>query len=123
MTTHPCAATLRDGILELSTGRVAYRSKWNDGHLVGTCIEHLEDGVSWALGGDSPDAEFPGQLVAPADGAFSCSEQAATGVLHAHLRAEVVTRLDGLHVKRVFRLYPGCPLIGCDLYLRGTVSD
>jgi hypothetical protein len=43
----------------------------------------------------------------------------ATPMIPAHVRVEAWTRLGSLEVKRVFRLFPGCPLIGCRIELRG----
>ncbi len=114
-------AELNDDHLVLSTGMVEYGCRWNAGHLLGLYLKH-RDGAHWDLTGAAPDCEFPGLDGAPGDGRLEVSEQAATPVIPAHLRVEVFTRLDTLEVKRVFRLFPDCPLIGCRIELRGSVA-
>jgi hypothetical protein len=112
-------ALLQDDRLTLSTGAVRYVARWNEGHLIGDYLEN-RDGVRWNLTGAAPDCEFPGQVVPPADGRLMVTEQTATPMTPEHLRVEVVTRLDALEVKRIFRLFPDCPMIGCRIDLRGT---
>jgi alpha-galactosidase len=114
-------AELKNDLLILSTGVVEYGCRWNEGHLIGLYLEQ-RDGARWELAGTASDCEFPGQVVPPADGRLEVSEQAATAIIPAHLRVEVYTRLDTLEVKRVFRLFPDCPMIGCRIELRGTAK-
>jgi hypothetical protein len=109
---------LQNDVLVLSTGAARYEAKWNEGHLIGTL---LEDGAGhrWELTGAAPDCGFPGQPDTPSGGRLTVADVAATPMIPAHVRAEVETRLDALGVRRVFRLFPGCPLIGCRIELRG----
>jgi len=37
------------------------------------------------------------------------------------MQADVETNFGALSVRRRFRIYPGCPAIACDIYLRGQV--
>jgi hypothetical protein len=115
-------AELKDDRLILSTGAIRYEARWNEGHLIGVLLEH-RDGARWELTGAAPDCEFPGHIVSPADGRLAITEHPATTMTPAHLRVEVITRLDTLEVKRIFRLFPDCPLIGCRMELRGTSKE
>lgn len=112
-------AVLKDDCLTLSTGTLRYGCRWNEGHLVGEFMES-RDGVRWDLTGAAPDCELPGQISLPADGRLTVVEKPATPMMPAYLRVEVVTRLEALEVKRIFRLFPDCPMIGVRIELRGV---
>lgn len=118
-----CTAELRNDSLTLSTGVLTYSFDWNEGHLTGKRIENTSSRIAWDLTGEAPDCEFPNQPVNPAGGFLEVDEFPGSARIPPHLRAQVTTSLDELQVKRVFRLYPNCPLIGCDLYLRGRAKS
>ena len=113
-----CRAELVDGVLILENSRIRRRYAWNEGHLVGQGIVDLARGHTWELDGASPDFGFPGLDARPADGDLVVTPRLATAFKPAHLQADVTTRLGHLQVRRSFRLYPDCPAIACDLYLR-----
>ena len=46
----------------------------------------------------------------------------STPITFAHLRLEVVESYSQVDVKRIFRVYPNCPAVGCDLYVRRTAD-
>lgn len=117
-----CTAQLTDDRLTLSTGRLVYAFRWNEGHLVGESLADDTAGVRWELGGDAPDCEFPEQPAEPRDGQLEVTVAPATPIRPAHVRAAVTTCLGDLQVRRVFRLYADCPAIGCDLFLRGRAA-
>jgi len=120
--TSPCNADLTDGKLQLSTGAVSCSFEWNEGHLIGSSIQDLRRNVLWPLTGTIPDLELPGEDEGPANGTLEIVEEDATPIVEAHLRVTVTTRLGRLEVRRDFRLHPGCPLIGCRIWLRGAAS-
>lgn len=114
-------AFMKDDRLVLSTGAIRYEARWNEGHPVGLSLAH-KDGARWELKGEAPDCEFPGRVAPPADGRLIVVERPATPITPAHLRVETFTRLDALEVKRVYRLFPDCPMIGCRIELRGLAG-
>lgn len=117
-----CQVLLQDGILSLENARIRRKYRWNSGRLIGLRIEDVARGHGWNLEGRVPD--LSGETVFPSTaGHLYVTEQPATSVSPAHVRAEIVTSLGALVVKRVFRLYPDCPSIACDLYLRGAISE
>jgi len=123
MTSHKCSAHLNNNLLTLENNRIRRQYAWNNGHLISRKIRDKTAGHTWSLAASTSDFEFPGYNDEPADGDLVVSERAATPIKPAHLRVKVTTRLGTLHVRRVFRLYPGCPAIACDLYLRGAFDD
>jgi len=111
-----------DDRLVLDTGALRREFAWRGGCLSSRSLSSSA-GASWALGGDGPDLTLPGEAAEAADeGSFFVVERPGTRMESAHLEAVVTCRLGALEVRRVFRLYPGCPAIACDLYLRGRAA-
>jgi len=79
-------------------------------------------GKLWQMGGTKPDLVLPGETEKAENGIFSSKMVAETSIAPEHLEAEIVYSLGKLEIKRVFRLYPGCPVIACDFYFRGETS-
>jgi alpha-galactosidase len=113
-----CRAELAGGVLILENSRIRRQYAWNEGHLVGQQIVDVARGHTWELSGAAPDFGFPGLDSRPADGDLVVTPCPATALKPAHLQADVTTCLGPLQVRHSFRLYPGCPAIACDLYLR-----
>jgi hypothetical protein len=118
-----CRAELVDGTLTLENSRLRRQYAWNEGHLVGQQIVDVARGHTWELDGAAPDLgvpglALPGKDVEPTDGGLAVTLHPATALKPAHLQADVTTHLGALQVRRSFRLYPDCPAIACDLYLR-----
>lgn len=114
-----CQVWLQDDVLTLETARIRRRYRWNAGNLIGLRIEDVVRGHGWNLEGRTPDLAWTPVPASKPAGQLFVHEVAATSVTPAHLRAEVLTSMKGLAVKRVFRLYPDCPAIACDTYLKG----
>ncbi len=115
-----CRAFLKDGVLTLENSLLRRRYAWNEGDLISLSLEDVARGRCWELNGQSPDLGLLDEPTIPVAGQLKVRQEAATTTTPAHLRVEVQTTLDALEVRRVFRLYPDCPAIACDLYLRGT---
>ncbi len=115
-----CRVLLQDDILTLETGWIRRQYRWNNGRLISLRIEDVVRGHGWSLSGKVPDLAWIGDG-AGATGRLQVAEHATTSTTPGHVRAEVLTSRGDLEIKRVFRLYPNCPAIACDIYLRGTV--
>lgn len=114
-----CRAERQDDLFVIENSRVRREYAWNNGHLISRRLVDKVGGTSWELRAKEPDCAFPGHKLEPREGKLKVSEAAVTSVTPAHLRAEVSFRLWDLQVRRVFRVYPDCPAIACDYYLRG----
>lgn len=114
-----CSATLENDLLTLGNSKISRVYQWNAGSLITRSLTDKTSGRNWKMGSNKPDLRFPGQSDKAKDAVFSAKVVPATSVAPEHLQAEVVYSLDELQVKRVFRLYPNCPVIACDLYFRG----
>ncbi|NUP98988.1 MAG: alpha-galactosidase, partial [Armatimonadetes bacterium] len=112
---------LRDDQLVLATGRLERRFAWNGGHLISTRLA-LPDGPCWEYPADRPDLMIPGVVGLLGGGRLEVVDQSATAAFAAHRRAVVTCSVGELEIRRVFRLYPDCPAIACDIYLRGRAD-
>lgn len=117
-----CRAELSGGVLVLENGLIRREFLWNEGNLASRLILDKRNGHRWELAGTAPDCVFPGEEAAPSEATFRVEERAATAVAPEHLRAEVVLRLGSLETRRSFRVYPDCPAIACDYFLRGKAG-
>jgi len=113
-----CRASLDDGLLTLENDRIRREYRWTDGDLIGVCLLDKTTDRAWPLAGVESDMAFPGAGSATG-GDLTVTPSPARWFRPAHLQADVDTRFGPLTVRRRFRIYPGCPAIACDIYLRG----
>ncbi len=117
-----CTAVLNDGLLTLSTGRLARTWRWNGGRLIGLSLADVRTRRRWDLRGDAEDMGIPGLDSEVAGGDLHVEELAETALRPAHVAVTVTARLGPVETRRVFRLYPDGPALPCELYLRGAAS-
>jgi len=113
-------SALADGILVVENDVIRRRFRWNGGHLATLELCDKRSDKAWLSDGAQPDVMLPGEETAATDGSMAERDIAATAAIPAHREVEVTCRLGGLWLKRVFRLFPGCPALPADLYLKGT---
>lgn len=116
-----CKATLVNDVLTLENDQLSRSYKWNNGNIISTRLTDKKSNYTWLLNGNTPDCVLPGSGKAES-GKLDVEEIPATTIAPAYLRAQVDVKLGTLFVRRVFRIYPGCPAIACDFYLKGSVS-
>ena len=114
-----CRAFLDGDVLTLENALIRRQYVWNHGHLISRQLVDKITGRIWALAGDGPDAVFPGESDVRPGGTLEVTSCPATAFRPAHVQVDVTTHLGALELRRRFRLYPGCPAIACDVYLRG----
>jgi len=113
------SALLENDVLTIENSKVSRSYKWNKGNIISLSISDKESGKTWMMNTKRPDLSFPGQTDIAENAVFSSKIIAETAIAPEHLEAEIIYSLDKLKVKRIFRLYRDCPVIGCDIYLRG----
>ena len=118
MSLEQCKAILSDNALILENSRIRREFLWNGGHLVSRRIEDLRRGGRGRWRDRSRTANCPDR---PAKRRWHARGGAvpATAVSPEHLRVDCTYRLGDLWVRRRFRIYPDCPAIACDFYLKG----
>lgn len=122
-----CRAERVGDELILANSWIERRYRWNDGNLISISLTNKRTGHSWSLPGQTPDVRIPdtNTLNTPTSGStgtLSVVPYPATTTTPAHLQATVSVTFGMLQLKRVFRIYPACPAIACDYYLRGRGS-
>ncbi len=117
-----CSAKLEDDILILENNLICRRYQWNQGNLISLSLEDKQKHFTWDLENTLPDISFPGVDQDAANGHLDVTESAATEMEPAYLKVNVTMTLGELEIKRSFRIYPDCPAIACDYYLRGKVT-
>ena len=117
-----CSARLVDGKLVLENSRISRTFLWNNGNLITVSLTDKQTSKTWSCSTTKPDMAFPGQAAEAHNASFSSEIVPETAIKPAHLEATVQLRIAKLEIKRVFRIYPDCPAIACDIYLRGQAK-
>jgi len=117
-----CSARLQDNILILENSKISRSYKWNNGNIITLSITNKQNGKVWKSNASSPDISFPGQQDEAGNPAFTVKSIPSGPGIQAHLEVEIICSLGELDVKRVFKIYPACPAIACNFYLRGKAN-
>ena len=80
-------------------------------------------GAHFSLTAKRPGFALGNATKKPKSIAWGTSIVKATPIAFAHLQVFVIECYNQVDVKRVYRVYPKCPAIGCDLYVRRTSED
>lgn len=115
-----CRAELKYDTLVIENQLIARKFVWNNGNIISRTLTDKVSNKVWQINTTKPDLAFPGQSEKAENGKFTSRIVPENAVAPAHLEAEITYTLDKLEVKRVFRLYPNCAVIACDLYFRGS---
>jgi len=114
-----CSANLENGVLTLENSRISRAYQWNEGNIITSSLTDKAGGKVWQTNNKKPDLALPGETEKAFNAVFTAKLVKETAIAPARLEAEIIYSLGKLEVKRVFRLYPNCPAIACDLYFRG----
>lgn len=117
-----CAARLSNDTLILENSRISRTFLWNNGNLITRKLTDKITGQVWPSVTIKPDMSFPGQPATTSNAKFSVVVIRESPVKPEHLEATVELESGTLKIKRIFRIYPDCPAIACDLYLRGSAE-
>ncbi|MFH0938729.1 MAG: alpha-galactosidase [Planctomycetota bacterium] len=114
-----CRAALTANILVLENSHIRREFRWNGGNIITRGIVDRVSSQEWISESGLPDCQFPHENGEIFDGALDVQPCIETSLAPAHLRATVTFRINALEIRRVFRIYPECPTLACDFYLRG----
>jgi alpha-galactosidase len=118
-----CSVKLENDLLVIENSKIARTYQWNNGDLITVSLLNKLNGKVWQMKGKQPDLFLPGEAAKATNGKLNVTTIKATSVAFEHVEAEITYSLGQLEVKRVFRLYPDCPVIACDLYYRGVSTS
>lgn len=117
-----CFVQLKDDLLTVENSKIERVFKFNNGHLITRHIVNKETGFQWNATDNTPDISFPGIT----DNAYLESFRAyiveQTLSKEAYVEVEIIHKVNQLFVKRIIRLYPGCPAIGFDFHFKGNME-
>jgi len=118
LTFKDCSVQLKDGILTLENSQIGRSYNFNSGHLISTSLANKSANKIFSLANQTPDVQIAELPIDLSCGSLKISEIDADAVTPAQLQAEVVSGFGNLKLKRVFRIFPDCPAIACDYYLK-----
>lgn len=117
-----CSARLEGDLLILENSKISRTFLWNQGNIISRSLSDKQNNKIWKWNTTNPDMSFPGQSAVASSGIFSSEIVTETAVKPEYLEATVTCSLGKLELKRIFRIYPHCPAIACDIYLRGQAE-
>jgi hypothetical protein len=95
---------------------------WNGGNLITFSITDKQNQQVWLNSSKVPDFSLPKQSKQAVNADRTTLKVGATPISPEHTQLAVTYTTDKLHIKRVYRIYPGCPAIACDTYLKGSAE-
>ena len=95
---------------------------WNNGNLITFSVTDKMNGNCWINTDRKPDL-FVSENNAARGATWSVSRIAENSIHTAYLACEVSFSLEGLDIKRIYRVYENSPVIVCDTYLKGTTNN
>jgi len=117
-----CYASLDEDVLTLGNQQIRRCFEWNNGNLKPISITDEQTGDTLVMQDRRADFRL-GTLTGPGQsGQWQC-EVIENAMMSAHLRVEVTTVFEHVDLRRVFRIYPDCAVMGCDIYLRARGTD
>lgn len=118
-----CKVELKQDTLTLENSLIKRSWLWNDGNLITCRLEDKGNHLVWQARNDLPDLSLPGVQKEGRDASVRAEEVPASLQHTRHLRVFVEYRTGDLQVRKIFKVYPDCPAIACELYLKGKASQ
>jgi len=117
-----CYASLDDNVLTMGNTHVRRRYEWNNGDLRAISIVDEQSGGPLVMQDRQADVRL-GKLTDKAQSGRWSKRVVHDAIANLHLQVDVVTTYERIDVRRVFRIYPYCAVIGCDYYVRAHGAD
>ena len=117
-----CYSRLSADTLTIGNSLMERKFVWNGGNLMTYSITDKAAGKVHYSRNLAPDFVMTSRNAPAIDGSFSSEEVPQTAVSPACHRVTVSFSMDGLQVRREFRIYDGCPAIACDTWLKGSLT-
>jgi alpha-galactosidase len=117
-----CYVSLEDNVLTLGNMCIRRTYEWNQGDIKALSMVDEQTGETLAMRDRQSDMRM-GALTKKALSGQWTQRLVQNAITHGHLQVEVTTSYEQVDVRRVFRIYPGCAVIGCDYYVRAHPGD
>ena len=118
-----CYSRLDADTLTIGNSLMERKFVWNGGNLMTASITDKTSGKIHRFVSLRPDFVMTSAAGAGEDGDFVSEDVPQTPVSPAFHRVTVSFRMEGLQVRREFRIYDWCPAIACDTWLKGSLSS
>ena len=120
--TDSCYAALENNILTIGNDRIQRKFEFNKGELKSISLLDVTTGGELITKHRRPDIRI-GKLTGKPRSVEWTKKIVEDSVTPRHLQVEVTTAYEKIDVKRVFRVYKDCAVIGCDYYIRGKSEN
>lgn len=118
-----CKIELKQDTLTIENNLIKRSWLWNNGNLITCKLEDKGNGLAWQLRNNQPDLSLPGEEKEGSEASIRIEEVPASLQYTHHLRATVEYKAGKLQVRKILKIYPDCPAIACELYLKGQASQ
>lgn len=118
-----CKIELKQDTLTIENNQIKRSWLWNNGNLITCKLEDKGNGLAWQLRNNQPDLSLPGEEKEGGEASIRIEEVPASLQYTHHLRATVEYKAGNLQVRKILKIYPDCPAIACELYLKGQASQ
>ena len=118
-----CKIELKQDTLTIENNLIKRSWLWNNGNLITCKLEDKGNGLAWQLRNNQPDLSLPGEEKEGGEASIRIEEVPASLQYTHHLRATVEYKAGNLQVRKILKIYPDCPAIACELYLKGQASQ
>ena len=118
-----CKIELKQDTLTIENSQIKRSWLWNNGNLITCKLEDKGNGLAWQLRNNQPDLSLPGEEKEGGEASIRIEEVPASLQYTHHLRATVEYKAGNLQVRKILKIYPDCPAIACELYLKGQASQ
>lgn len=118
-----CKIELKQDTLTIENSQIKRSWLWNNGNLITCKLEDKGNDLAWQLRNNQPDLSLPGEEKEGSEASIRIEEVPASLQYTHHLRATVEYKAGNLQVRKILKIYPDCPAIACELYLKGQASQ
>ena len=117
-----CSVLLKNDTLYLQNSAIKRTWAWNEGNIITLAIEDCANGIVWDVSNTLPDLFLPGETTSSSGGTLQVEKVPASLRHTEHLRVTADCVLGDLTIRRIFKVYPNCPAIACDIYIKGNAA-
>lgn len=118
-----CKAYLHNDTLTLENDRIYQHFQWNNGNLIRLDFGLQSSKRSIIVPDNKTVIENRKEMTTSKNGQLLISEQIATSTTAPYLKVAVTYSIGKLNIQRVFRIFPKCPAIACELYFKGAIEN
>lgn len=117
-----CYAKLENDTLYIGNSLIERAFLWNGGNVANAFMKDKCTGRVFRNESCEPALAVGQPFTKASDGHLEVRNVESDGIHPRRLEAEVTFSMEGIRIKRVFRVYEDCPAIACDNYAGGMES-